>query len=240
LDANLPKPLAFKHAEYGMNIISEGQASGAPDANSYSNPIWTNDRELETCTTSSDGTIVQIGGEHEDFYDPDLMVYNQVIVFHRDVAGKLDIYGYPEAVFPKIDVHTATLVAGLNAIVVIADMSAPQVNRDIAANGGAPVYLLHLGRWKMEKRVTSGEGSGVIWKHVAELRDGVVRVSAAQSKYASDQTKRRVFKNEESEVVGVMDDEVWEMDVGTGRWTYGGGTEWATVGKKGKNGGRRR
>jgi hypothetical protein len=66
-----------------------------------------------------------------------------------------------------------------------------------------------------------------------------VRVSAAQSKCASDQTKRRVFKNGESEVVGVMDDEVWELNVGTGRWTYGG-TEWATVGKKGKNGGGRR
>src|SRR5579862_3682276 len=34
-------------------------------------PIWTFDRMGATCTELPDGRIVCVGGEHEDFYDPD-------------------------------------------------------------------------------------------------------------------------------------------------------------------------
>jgi hypothetical protein len=41
------------------------------------------------------------GGEHEDFYDPDFCIYNDVFVHERD--GSVAIYGYPESVFPPTD-----------------------------------------------------------------------------------------------------------------------------------------
>jgi len=61
-------------------------------------PIWTFDRMGATQCNLSDGRILCIGGEHEDYYDPDFCIYNDVIVFGP--AGEIEIYGYPEEVFP--------------------------------------------------------------------------------------------------------------------------------------------
>ena len=40
-----------------------------------------------------------MGGEHEDFYDPDFCIYNDVVVY--DGHGDFTIYGYPKEVFPS-------------------------------------------------------------------------------------------------------------------------------------------
>ncbi len=71
-------------------------------------PVWSYDRFGRTTTVLLDGRIVEIAGEHEDSYDPDFCIYNDVTVF--DGKGNIEIWGYPEQVFPPTDFHSATLV----------------------------------------------------------------------------------------------------------------------------------
>ena len=71
-------------------------------------PVWCAQRFGQTVTLLPDGRAVQIAGEHEDHYDPDFTIYNDVFVHEPD--GTIRIFGYPEAVFPPTDFHTATLV----------------------------------------------------------------------------------------------------------------------------------
>src|SRR5581483_4661437 len=80
---------------------------GVP-ANREDGPIWTFDRMGATRTELPDGRLVCVGGEHEDSYDPDFCIYNDVVIFTP--AGGIEIYGYPRDVFPPTDFHTATLV----------------------------------------------------------------------------------------------------------------------------------
>jgi hypothetical protein len=67
-------------------------------------PIWTCGRMGMSTTRLADGRIVCIGGEYEDFYDPDFFIYNDVLVFDGD---NVTIYGYPTADFPPTDSHEA-------------------------------------------------------------------------------------------------------------------------------------
>lgn len=50
-------------------------------------------------TLLADGRLVLIGGEHEDSYDSDFCIYNDVVVRHPD--GRLEVFGYPKEVFPR-------------------------------------------------------------------------------------------------------------------------------------------
>ena len=70
-------------------------------------PIWNFDRMGATRTPHPDGRMICIGGEHEDHYDPDFCIYNDVVVL--DLDGSIAIYGYPNDLFPPTDFHTATL-----------------------------------------------------------------------------------------------------------------------------------
>jgi hypothetical protein len=60
---------------------------GEPSVNGT--PVWCAQRLGQSMTILPDGRIVQIGGEHEDFYDPDFCIYNDVIV--HEVDGTLRI-----------------------------------------------------------------------------------------------------------------------------------------------------
>ncbi|KAL2150574.1 hypothetical protein VTH82DRAFT_7137 [Thermothelomyces myriococcoides] len=54
-------------------------------------PIFCFQRFGRTETKLPDGRIVFIGGEHEDWYDPDFYIYNDVVVVHRtrgDAGGE--------------------------------------------------------------------------------------------------------------------------------------------------------
>src|SRR5262249_22684232 len=70
-------------------------------------PTWCFDRFGQTTTKLDDGRTIYIGGEHEDYYDPDFYIYNDVVVVAPD--GTVAIYGYPRVVFPPTDFHSATL-----------------------------------------------------------------------------------------------------------------------------------
>jgi hypothetical protein len=124
-------------------------------------PIWCAQRFGQSLTFLPDGRIVLIGGEHEDFYDPDFCIYNDVFVQEPD--GAIAIFGYPETVFPPTDFHTATLVDG--AIYVIGSLGYQGSRRF----GETPIFRLDLGTFRMQRLETRGDAPGWIHKHRAEL-----------------------------------------------------------------------
>jgi len=78
-----------------------GPATGA-------GPTWSFDRFGQSVTEMPDGRTVYIGGEHEDHYDPDFCIYNDVAVKYPD--GAVDFYCYRKSDFPPTDFHSASLV----------------------------------------------------------------------------------------------------------------------------------
>jgi hypothetical protein len=71
-------------------------------------PGWCFDRFGQSETLLPDGRTVLVAGEHEDFYDSDFFIYNDVVVVEK--TGEISIFGYPVDVFPPTDFHSATLV----------------------------------------------------------------------------------------------------------------------------------
>lgn len=124
-------------------------------------PIWTFDRMGRTETELPDGRTVYVGGEHEDFYDPDFCIYNDVVVFEPD--GTFQIYGYPEVEFPPTDFHTATLVG--HHIILIGGLRYPKDR----SPGTCTVFRLDTTTFAIERVVTSGDGPGWLFHHTAEL-----------------------------------------------------------------------
>jgi ankyrin repeat protein len=124
-------------------------------------PIWCAQRFGQSLTLLPDGRAVQIGGEHEDFYDPDFSIYNDVFVHERD--GSVTIYGYPETVFPPTDFHTATLIG--EWIYVIGSLG----YQGTRLHGKTPVYRLDLRTMRMERLDAHGEAPGWIYEQRAAV-----------------------------------------------------------------------
>jgi hypothetical protein len=138
-----------------------------------SGPVWCAQRFGQSLTRLPDGRIVQIGGEHEDYYDPDFCIYNDVFVHHPD--GSVRILGYREAVFPPTDFHTATLMDG--AIYVIGSLGYSGQRR----HGHTPVYRLDLGSFGFSQVEARGDAPGWIHGHRAvRLSDHEIRVSGGK------------------------------------------------------------
>ena len=70
--------------------------------------MWCANRFGQSLTRLPVGRAIQFGGEHEDSYDQDFCIYSDVFVHHPDV--RVDVYGYPDDVFPPTDFHTATMI----------------------------------------------------------------------------------------------------------------------------------
>jgi hypothetical protein len=122
-------------------------------------PVWSAMRFGQSITFLPDGRIVQIAGEHEDSYDPDFCIYNDVFVHSGD--GSIAILGYPESVFPPTDFHTATLIDG--AIYVIGSLGYEGTRR----YGQTPLHRLDVGTFRMERLDATGEAPGWIYEHRA-------------------------------------------------------------------------
>jgi hypothetical protein len=136
-------------------------------------PIWTFDRMGATCTELADGRFVCVGGEHEDSYDPDFCIYNDVVVLGP--GDRVEIYGYPRTVFPPTDFHTASLVG--DHIIIVGCLGYPDDRRP----GHTPVYALDLGTYCMSEVRTTGDQPGWVHKHEAEVgADGVITVRGGQ------------------------------------------------------------
>lgn len=94
-----------------------------------------------------DGRAVHIGGEHEDYYDPDFFIYNDVTVVGPD--GSIKIRGYSRGVFPPTDFHSATLAG--DAILIIGRLGYP----DQRVAGRTPVCSKKLAPVASAARVGS-------------------------------------------------------------------------------------
>ena len=122
-------------------------------------PVWSFDRFGKSITPLSDGRFIEIAGEHEDSYDPDFCIYNDVFVHKGN--GECDIYIYPKEVFPPTDFHTATLVG--HRIYIIGTLGYLEDRRP----GHTPVYQLDIKTLKIEEVKTGGEMPGWISRHKA-------------------------------------------------------------------------
>lgn len=124
-------------------------------------PTWSFYRFGQTATEMPDGRIIYIGGEHEDHYDPDFCIYNDVAVVNPN--DSIEIYGYPEEVFPPTDFHTATLVG--ESIVIIGSLG----YLDKREHKNTQVCVLDTNSYEIEIQNTSGELPGWIHDHEAHL-----------------------------------------------------------------------
>lgn len=125
----------------------------------YDKPVWCFRRFGKSINELPDGRIVEIAGEHEDHYDLDFYIYNDVMVHHVD--GTFDIFGYPRKVFPPTDFHTATLAGKF--IYIIGSLGYKEERQ----YGITQVYRLESETFKIEKVQTSGESPGWINRHKA-------------------------------------------------------------------------
>jgi len=140
---------------------------GAPHAVS---PVWCARRFGQSVTVLLDGRVVQIGGEHEDAYDPDFCVYNDVFVHEPD--GSIKIFGYPESVFPPTDFHTATLVG--DTIYLIGSLGYFGARR----HGETSLHRLDVRTFRIERLVARGEAPGWIHGHRAQpVGAATIRIS---------------------------------------------------------------
>jgi hypothetical protein len=151
-------------------------------------PIWTFDRYGATRTGLADGRLICVGGEHEDFYDPDFWIYNDVVVV--TASNQVEIYGYPAEIFPPTDFHTATLVG--DRLFIIGSVGYKGARQP----GETPVYVLNLSGYEVSAVRTSGEKPGWLHEHSAELNaDGGITIRGGQVLYERDgrQALRRNF-----------------------------------------------
>jgi ankyrin repeat protein len=143
---------------YGAAMKYEGERPREWD------PVWCADRFGQSWTLMEDGRIILVGGEHEDSYDPDFCIYNDVWV--RQPDGRFDIYGYPEDDFPPTDFHTATLVG--KQIWLVGSLS----YQGRRAMGETQVFTLDTADFRMRAVQTKGDKPGWISRHRARLVNG--------------------------------------------------------------------
>jgi hypothetical protein len=124
-------------------------------------PMWCFDRFGQSTTEIPHGRTIYIGGEHEDHYDPDFYIYNDVVLTHPD--GQIEIYGYPKEVFPATDFHTATLLS--DRIVIIGCLGYLEQR----VYGTTQVIELMLDTFAIRRIATTGDSPGWIHSHTAAL-----------------------------------------------------------------------
>lgn len=142
-----------------LNAYQATQQFDGPSA-MEAGPGWCFDRFGQSSTQLPDGRIVLIAGEHEDHYDPDFYIYNDVVVKYPD--GQAEIFGYPREVFPPTDFHSATLVG--NRIIIIGNLGYSEHRKP----GTTPVFVLDLRTLEISALETCGTPPG--WLHLHEAR----------------------------------------------------------------------
>lgn len=135
-------------------------------------PTFSFDRFGRSITRLPDGRMVLIAGEHEDSYDPDFFIYNDVCVL--DGNGGLDYYSYRAEDFPPTDFHSATLVG--EQIWIIGCLGyVRQRQEDVT-----PVYRLDLKTFKISPVETSGDTPGWICRHTARLEGNTIIIEGGK------------------------------------------------------------
>ena len=144
------------------------------DSYGRNNPVWSHDRFGMSLTKLPDGRFIQIAGEHEDHYDPDFCIYNDVFI--HDGKGGIEILGYPEEVFPPTDFHSATLIPPW--IYIIGNLG--YVHTRDTSGRETPVFRLHIETGEIERVATHGTAPGWIHRHRAQVEDGWIRITGGR------------------------------------------------------------
>ena len=165
-----------------------------------SGPVWCADRFGQSITFLDDKRRILIGGEHEDSYDPDFCIYNDVFVHEPD--GRIIIYGYPESLFQPTDFHTATLVGPY--IYVVGGLG----YHGKRLFGHTPVYRLHTQSFVMEKLEATGDAPGWVYDHVARLR-APNQIEITSGKIATHNGAEEVHTENEKTFVLALDRLIW-------------------------------
>jgi hypothetical protein len=195
-----------KHPElsaYGANAHFKGPSAMAVG------PGFCNMRFGQTRTALPDGRVLLIGGEHEDYYDPDFYIYNDVIVLFP--SGDVDVYCYPQDAFAPTDHHSATLVDG--RVIIIGGLS----YSDRRVPGKTLVYDLDLGSLAIAPVITDGDNPGWIFEHTAELSSDSKSITVrGGSVIAFVDGIERTIEN----------DDEWTLELDSMRWTHSKHVEW--------------
>lgn len=164
--------------------------------------VWCYERFGSSLTQLSDGRFVQIGGEHEDYYDPDFFIYNDVVIHDGKVNSQ--IYGYPRNVFPPTDFHTATLCRDVIYLVGCLGYAAQR------QPGFTPVYRLALESWQIACVTTMGDMPGWIYEHRARYEPERNAICIAGGKVQD--------VAEDGEHRGVSNKQQFELDLSRFQW----------------------
>lgn len=203
-------PLWEELIRTGENAYSATQRLAVAHGHCDVSPTWCFERFGFTRTQLPDGRVVCIAGEHEDHYDPDFFIYNDVIVISRD--GSITIYGYPYDVFPPTDFHTATLVG--DRILIVGRLGY-QYGPNALPIETTPIFELRLSDFSIRKLPSIGDTGGMLSQHRAELEpDGqAIRIGGGKSMRVSAEGKRTYERNTGTFRL-VLEDMHWEEAAG--------------------------
>lgn len=185
--------------ESGFNAWRANKEFDGPSALG-AGPGWCFERFGRSTTELPDGRTILVAGEHEDHYDPDFYIYNDVVVRHPD--GRVEIFGYPREVFPPTDFHSATLVG--DRIILIGNLGYPRERNPAHTQ----VLALELETFAVREVVTSCDPPGWIHEHTATLAENGRAILVQHGK---------LDRGEDSSLVENIDD--WRLDLETWQWT---------------------
>lgn len=134
--------------------------------------IWTAHRFGQSTTRLDDGRWIQIGGEHEDSYMEEFVIFNDVVV--HTPGGSTRVFFYPTSIFPPTDFHTATLVE--DSIWIIGGLGYAGERQA----GMTAIHRLDLNDFSIHKIETSGHLPGWIHRHQATLTKDGIRISGGR------------------------------------------------------------
>lgn len=157
---SLDNPLWHWLVRTGFDAYSANEKFHGPSAFG-DGPMWCFDRFGQSVTELPDGRRVHVGGEHEDFYDPDFFIYNDVVVIDPD--GGIRILGYGREQFPPTDFHSASQIG--NTLYLVGCLGY-EAQRQV---GVTPVFALDLEQMNIRALPTRGDGPGWIHAHAAEV-----------------------------------------------------------------------
>lgn len=177
----------YRAASYFPGVEAEG-------------PCWSFARFGQSETALPDGRKVLIGGEHEDSYDRDFFIYNDVVVKHP--GGALDIYGYPKEAFAPTDFHTATLDGA--RIIIVGAFGNP----DERTPGVTQVYVPDLATFAIARTECVGAAPGWLHRHKAAFDAADNAIVVTSGLIDTGDEERNLIEN--------IDD--WKLHLGNWRW----------------------